>query len=135
VALHLELVPCGPSDHTHLILTVQRYMEGLLPTHLQLVLEVAISPLHRVPFLVHLPRPPLPPAAHAPALRRRRRGARRGGGDRLEGNAVGRDPGSCCIVPNGLGDSLAVSLIEAQFEPHLLLPLQLGRAELRSDPK
>jgi len=123
---------------SHLILTVQRYVEGLLPTisNSYCNLQVAICPLHRFPFLVHLPRsPPLPPAAPAPAIRRRRRGARCGGGDRLEGSAVGRDPGSCGGVPNCLGDSLAVSLIEAQFEPLFLLPLQLGRAELRSDPK
>ena len=123
---------------SHLILTVQRYVEGLLPTisNSYCNLQVAICPLHPFPFLVHLPRsPPLPPAAPAPAIRRRRRGARCGGGDRLEGSAVGRDPGSCGGVPNCLGDSLAVSLIEAQFEPLFLLPLQLGRAELRSDPK
>ena len=70
---------------SHLILTVQRYVEGLLPTisNSYCNLQVAICPLHRFPFLVHLPRsPPLPPAAPAPAIRRRRRGARRGGGDR-----------------------------------------------------
>jgi len=136
VASHLELVPYGPSDHVSSD-PDRPEIRGRSPTHhLQLVLQVAICPLHRFPFIVHLPRsPPLSPAAPAPAIRRRRRGARCGGGDRLEGSAVGRDPGSCGGVPNCLGDSLAVSLIEAQFEPLFLLPLQLGRAELRSDPK
>lgn len=40
-------------------------------------------------------------------------------GRELEGHAVCRDPGSCGGggVPSGLGDSFAVPLIEAQFEP------------------
>lgn len=62
MALHLWCY-VGRQITPHLILTVQRYIDGLLPTHGQVVSQVAICPLHRFPFLFHLPRPPpLPPA-------------------------------------------------------------------------